>query len=227
MATPSDKINYYLIPGMGADHRIYEQCDIKHGKIHHLDWIPAKGAKSLQEYATLISDRIQTENNIIIGSSMGGMVTVELAKQINPLAAILISAPIGRQEFPSVLKIFDFLKIHRALNPKQLMQISRLADLFMGFKDSEQRTLFYNMLEGNGSEFLHFSVNAVLNWKNTTPPSCPFIQILGTEDKLFKVKKISKAIQIHGGGHFTSFEKAKEVSSIINRYIEQNILPKI
>lgn len=221
------KLNYYLIPGMGADHRIYEHCDLKHGTVHYLDWIPAQKSRSLQEYAALLANEIQTENNIIIGSSMGGMVTVELARQINPIAAILISAPTGRHEFPRVLKVFDFLKLHRAISPKQIMKISRLADLFMGFKTTEQRALFYEMLKGNGPEFLHFSVNAVLGWKNTEVPSCPFIQILGTKDKLFKKKKIKEAICIEGGGHFTAFEKAQEVSDIINTYVEKNILHRI
>jgi len=158
---------------------------------------------------------------------MGGMVTVELARKINPLAVILISAPTGRHEFPRVLKVFDRLKIHRMITPKQIMRISRLADLFMGFKTHEQRTLFYEMLDGNGPEFLHFSVNAVLGWNNKEIPGCPFIQIIGTKDKLFKKRKIKDAITIEGSGHFTAYEKAEEVSKIINTYVEKNILPVV
>lgn len=220
------ELNYYLIPGMGADHRLYEKCHLEYGEMHYLDWIPSGESKSLSEYASLLAEKIHTENNVIIGSSMGGMVTVELAKQIQPIAAILISAPIGRQEFPPLLKFFDFIKLHRTLSPNQLMKISGLADLFMGFKSKEQRELFYEMLQGNGQDFLHFSVDAVLGWKNTQTPNCPFIQILGTKDKLFKTKRVSNAITVEGGGHFTVYEKAEEVTRIINRYIEQEILSK-
>ncbi len=220
-------LNYYLIPGMGADHRLYAHCELKHGTIHYLDWIPAQKSRSLQEYAALMANEIRTDNNIIIGSSMGGMVTVELARQIKPMAAVLISAPVGRHEFPRVLKVFDMLKIHRAITPNQIMKISKLADLFMGFKNDEQRALFYEMLKGNGPDFLHFSVNAVLGWKNKEAPDCPFIQILGTQDRLFKKEKIKEAICIEGSGHFTAYEKAQEVSEIINNYIEKNILPRI
>jgi len=227
MEERSNKIHYYLIPGMGADHRLYSNCELKHGAVHYLDWIPSGQSKNLKDYAALLANEITTENNIIVGSSMGGMVTVELARQINPLAAILISAPTGRHEFPRVLKTFDFLKIHRAITPSQIMRISGLADLFMGFKTKEQKALFYDMLKGNGPEFLHFSVNAVLGWRNKQIPDCPFIQILGTHDKLFKKGKIKDAIMIEGSGHFTAYEKAKEVSAIINQYVETNILPKI
>lgn len=216
-------INYYLIPGMGADNRLFKHFHLPNGKVHHLDWIPHRGSKNLCDYASLMAERITTDNNVIIGSSMGGMVTVEISKLINPMGAVLVSAPTGRHEFPQILKNINALRLHRALTPKQVLRVSKLADLFMGFKTPEQRAMFYDMLRGNGEEFLHFSVGAVLEWQNTTPPPIPFIQIIGTQDRLFKQSKIPKAIMIEGSGHFTAFEKGKEVSEIITRWTEQGL----
>jgi pimeloyl-ACP methyl ester carboxylesterase len=217
----SSELNYYLVPGMGADKRLFGNFHLPNGKVHFLDWIPHGSSSNLSEYASLMAERIQTERNIIVGSSMGGMVTVEIAKQIKPLGAVLVSAPTGRHEFPRRLKGLSALKLHRALNAQQVMGISRLCDLFMGFKTEQQRAMFYDMLEGNGKEFLHFSVGAVLEWRNTTPPPVPFLQILGSEDKLFNPKKISNSIVIEGSGHFTAFEKGREVSDIIVKWSNQ------
>jgi pimeloyl-ACP methyl ester carboxylesterase len=214
-------MNYYLIPGMGADKRLFQNFHLPNGKVHHLDWIPHRSSRTLSEYAHLMAERITTDNNIIVGSSMGGMVTVEIAKLIKPKGAVLVSAPTGRHEFPQVLKNLKALRLHRALSPKQVLRISKLADLFMGFKTEEQRAMFYDMLRGNGEDFLHFSVGAVLEWQNTTPPDVPFIQIIGTHDKLFKQHKIPNAIMIEGSGHFTAFEKGKEVSQIITQWTSQ------
>ena len=106
------------------------------------------------------------------------------------------------------------------ISGSKIEEISKLCDLFMGFKTEQQRAMFYDMLQGNGHEFLHFSVGAVLEWNNTTPPPVPFIQILGSQDKLFSHKKIRNAHIIEGSGHFTAFEKGKEVSEIIVRWTE-------
>jgi len=213
-------INYYLIPGMGADKRLFQHFHLPNGIVHHLDWIPHRESKNLSDYAALMAERITTENNIIIGSSMGGMVTVEIAKLIRPQGAVLVSAPTGRHEFPQSLKNLNAMRLHKALTPRQVMRISALADLFMGFKNPEQRALFYDMMKGNGPEFLHFSIDAVLDWQNTTPPPVPFVQIIGTQDRLFKKEKIPNAIMIEGSGHFTAFEKGKEVSEIIVKWTE-------
>jgi len=214
-------INYYLIPGMGADNRLFRHFHLPNGQVHHLDWIHHRESRTLAEYAALMAERITTQNNIVIGSSMGGMVTVEISKIIRPLGVALVSAPSGRHEFPRVLKNLSSLRLHKALSPKQVMRISKLADLFMGFKTEDQRAMFYDMLRGNGADFLHFSVGAVLDWKNTEPPEVPFIQIIGTQDRLFKQKKIPSAIMIEGSGHFTAFEKGKEVSQIITEWADQ------
>ena len=214
-------INYYLIPGMGADKRLFQHFNLTNGKVHHLDWIPHGSSKNLAEYATLMAERITTEKNVVVGSSMGGMVTVEIAKLIQPKGAVLVSAPSGRHEFPQVLKNLNALRLHRALTPKQVLRISTLADLFMGFKTDEQRAMFYDMLRGNGEDFLHFAISAVLEWKNTTPPTVPFIQILGTHDRLFKQHKIPNAVMLEGSGHFTAFERGKEVSEIIVKWADK------
>jgi pimeloyl-ACP methyl ester carboxylesterase len=216
-------IHYYLIPGMGADHRLFQHFNLEHGEVHYLNWIPHEKSKNLSEYAVLMASTINTDNNVIIGSSMGGMVAVEMSRIVQPLATILVSAPTGRHEFPPILKTFDHLSIHKMMGPSQLAKLARLADLFMGFKNEEQRALFYDMLESNGPEFLHFSVKAVLGWKNATPPHGRFIQILGSEDKLFKSPRIKNAQIISGSGHFTAFEKGAEVSQLINDYIQQII----
>jgi pimeloyl-ACP methyl ester carboxylesterase len=98
-------LNYYLIPGMGADRRLFQHFDLKYGQIHYLDWIPHGDSKNLTDYAGLMSQRITTENNIIIGSSMGGMTAVEMSRLVKPLTTILVSAPTGRHEFPRILKL--------------------------------------------------------------------------------------------------------------------------
>ncbi len=213
--------NYYLIPGMGADERLYTHFNLPNGIIHKLKWWPHEGSSTLKEYAHLLAQRIETKNNIIIGSSMGGMVASELSHILKPIATIFISAPTGRHQFPSSLKFLDRLGVHRILSPVQISKMTSLTKLFMDLKNKEQHDLFFDMLKGNGKEFLHFSVGAVLGWDNVAEPYGEFIQIIGSEDKLFKKERIPNAIVVEGGGHFTAYEKAAEVCQIIEAYISE------
>lgn len=216
----SEELNYYLIPGMGANRRLYENYHLP-GKIHVLEWEYAKGAQTLGDYARYIAPKINTKNNVLVGSSMGGMLAVELSRIIQPLLTVLISAPIGRQQFPRSLKALDTMGIHRALTPNALFKLTKLCDTFMGFKTKEQRTMFYEMMQSNGPEFLHYSVNAVLGWKNVTPPDGSYIQVLGDKDQLFDATKIPGAIVLKGSGHFSTYEKSEEICSVIISHTEK------
>jgi pimeloyl-ACP methyl ester carboxylesterase len=219
------KLNYYLLPGMGADHRLYDKMELRNGDVHFLDWIPSEQSKNLSDYARLISKKITTTNNIIIGSSMGGMVAVEISKIIKPLSTILISAPTGRHQFPTSLKALRVLRFHRIIGESMVMKVSGLANLFMGFHNQEEKALFFDMLKANGSSFLHFSVGAVLEWSNREEPLGDYLQILGSEDRLFKASKMKVApVVLPGGGHFTAYQKGPEISEIINNYVQNKFL---
>lgn len=210
----SQELNYYLIPGMGANRRLYENYRLP-GKIHYLEWEYVAGAETLTDYAAHLAGRIETQNNIIVGSSMGGMMAVELSRIIKPALTVLISAPTGRHQFPRSLKILDRIGLHRAMGPNTLCKLTKLCDTFMGFKTDEQRSMFYEMMQSNGPDFLHYSVKAVLGWKNTTPPDGMFIQILGDQDRLFSSRRISANFVLKGSGHFSTYEKSGEICSII------------
>ncbi len=222
MKTSSD-LNYYLIPGMGANKRLYENYKLP-GKIHHLEWEFVENAKSLNDYAQFLAKKISTNNNIIVGSSMGGMVAVELSHIIQPALTVLISAPTGRHQFPVALKMLDTIGLHRWMKPISLFKLTRLCDTFMGFKTHEQKSLFYEMMDSNGPDFLHYSVNAVLGWRNTSLPHKPYIQIIGDQDKLFNCHKIEGVRILRGSGHFSTYEKATEISAIITEETQRIIV---
>jgi pimeloyl-ACP methyl ester carboxylesterase len=219
MAQPS--LHYYLIPGMGANAQLYAQFQLP-GEMHALDW-PAHGtARTLADYAHILAEQIKTTHNVLVGSSMGGMVATELSHLVRPQATILLSAPCGRHQFPAGLKALDRLGLHKALGPQQLYRLAHAADLFMGFKNQEDRQRFYDMLQTNGPEFLHFSVRAVLAWRHAAPPTGPYIHVLGSLDRLFKSQKIPHSVVVRGAGHFATHEKSELICKLIALYAEQS-----
>ncbi len=218
------EINYYLIPGMGADQRIYQNFNLRYGKVHYLNWVDAQDSKDMKDFAKIIANRITTENNVIVGSSMGGMMSVELSRIVNPLATVLISAPTGIHQFPRILKAAKQSKIHKVVTPKTIPYFYKLADTFMGFKNPQQRQMFYEMMSGLGPKFIHFSVNAVLEWDNQEEPSGKYLQIIGSKDVLFDYRKMKNPVVLENGGHFSAFDRAEEVSNIINNFVEKEVL---
>jgi pimeloyl-ACP methyl ester carboxylesterase len=221
-----NEFNYYLIPGMGANHRIYEKFKLENGRVHYLDWVDHRKSATLKDLAVIMAERINTSNNIIIGSSMGGMMAVELSHIVKPVSTILISAPTKKGQFPAVLKLIEKLKIHRLTSVNTIPKLYKLANTFMDFKNEDQKEMFFEMLNGLPPEFIHFSVRAVLEWENQIGPSGKHIQIIGSEDRLFNPKKMYRPIVLQGGGHFSAFDRGEQISEIINEYIRKEFIEK-
>jgi len=221
-----NEFNYYLIPGMGANQRIYERFKLENGKVHYLNWMEHRKSTTLKDLAVIMAERINTSNNIIIGSSMGGMMAVELSHIVKPMATILISAPTRKQQFPLLLKLLAKTKVHRLPSVKNIPKLYKLADTFMDFKSEDQREMFYEMLNELPPEFIHFSIRAVLEWENQIGPSGKHIQIIGSEDRLFNPKKMYRPIVLQGGGHFSAFDRGEQISEIINEYIKKEFIEK-
>src|SRR3546814_17690371 len=74
----------YLLPGMGADHRLFSRLDLPGLNPKVLQWVPPGEGDSLGDYAKKLQPQItSTEDAVLLGVSLGGMLAVELARLAN------------------------------------------------------------------------------------------------------------------------------------------------
>src|SRR3989442_4959241 len=91
----------YLIPGMGANFKMFDQLKALDYDCIVLNWIAPRPAESMADYAERLADQIDTTTPFsLIGVSFGGMIAVELAHIIKPQKVILISSAKGQTEIP-------------------------------------------------------------------------------------------------------------------------------
>jgi homoserine acetyltransferase len=78
----------YLIAGLGADTRVYNNIDLHEHEVTPVDWIEPNVSDTLSIYAQkLIYQYNILPNSLIIGNSLGGMIAVEIAKLIPDILA--------------------------------------------------------------------------------------------------------------------------------------------
>jgi hypothetical protein len=73
------------------------------------------------------------------------------------------------------------------------------------------------MLKSQSAELLRRSLRIILKWKAPVPHG--ILHIHGTRDGLISAKNVRADHWIEGGGHFMVWNRAKEISEIINRVI--------
>ena len=75
----------YLIPGMGADARLFEGLRREGLEFEVLEFIPPVKGESLREYALRMGERIDTTKPYVLGGqSLGGTMATEIASVLQP-----------------------------------------------------------------------------------------------------------------------------------------------
>ena len=217
--TERSKITY-LISGLGADYRTFNNLELSIGNIQHVPWHRPKYEQNLRRYAEeLIENHFDLSQEIqIIGLSFGGLVAQEIAHILDLKDIILISSMRTRAELPTKFKMLSKMPLYDSLmNPKKGLEIgikNRKKQFHIETEDGMHLSKL--ILEDTDPVFFKWAVKKIMNW-NSPIPKNNFVQICGTKDPLFPFKKIINPTHvIEGGGHFMIYERAEEISKIIN-----------
>jgi pimeloyl-ACP methyl ester carboxylesterase len=211
----------FLIPGLGADCRIYQNIDFGARPVTWIDWLKPAPTDTLTSYAQKLIDQYNiTPGSIVIGNSMGGMIAMEIGKKVPCQKIILISSIRTKDEAPGYFSFFRNIPLYKLIPENALSSFDYFLDLFFGKLEKQDQSLFRDMLKKWSPEFLKWAVDAVLKWNNQTIPKNTYL-VAGDNDLVFSCKNAKDVIIVKGGTHIMIFDKAAELSKILNEILDK------
>jgi len=207
----------YLIPGLGADSRLFKNILLPAGhEVVLVDWLIPSETDTLISYSQKLASQYNISNNsVVIGVSLGGMISVEIAKQIKLNKVILISSIKTSSEAPWYFKFFRGLPVYKAIPGKLMTHLGFLVKPMFGQMDPDDLALFKSMLQNSSPIFLKWAMRAALYWKNDVEISNLY-HIIGDKDLVFPYQNIKKPTAvIKGGTHIMLFDKAAEINVLL------------
>jgi len=210
----------FLIPGLGADKRIYKNIKLENAELTYVDWFDPKRTDTLSKYAQKIIDQYDiTSGSIVIGNSLGGMLAVEIANKIKLDKVILISSIKTIDEAPFYFKLFKWLPVYHLIPGKLFSKMGVLIGPIFGKMHSVDAYLFNSMLQNTSPVFLKWAMQAALYWQNKTVPDNLY-HITGNRDQVFNYRKIANPTIVDGGTHIMIFDRAAELNAILNNILK-------
>lgn len=212
----------FLIAGMGADTRIYNNIELPdEDEVIPVDWIEPDASDTLTTYSQkLIKQYNITYNSIVIGNSLGGMIAIEIAKLMPLNKVILISSIKTINEVPGYFSFFKMMPLHKIIPGKVFTHLGGFIRPVFGGMSPQQLWLFKDMLSKTSPKFLKWAAGAALKWENTTVPPNVY-HITGDKDRVFNYKLIKDATIVKGGTHIMIFDKAKEINKILKAILRK------
>jgi pimeloyl-ACP methyl ester carboxylesterase len=210
----------FLIPGLGADYRIYKHLDFSGYKVVNIGWPDPAKKDTLATYAQkLINHYHISPGSIVVGNSLGGMLSIEIAKRVELNKTILISSIKTANEAPPSHWWYRAIPIYKVLPARLFTKLGVFVKYAFGKMSAEDQWLFVDMLKNTPPKFAKWAVGAILHWDNQTIPANVY-HIHGDKDWMLPCHRIKDAQIVKGGTHFMILNREKD----INQWLK-NILP--
>ena len=214
----------YLMPGMGANLRIFEFISLpERFDVNFLSWIAPQNNESLEHYAMRMCQRVKHQNPILIGVSFGGVLVQEMARQMDCKKIIIISSVKSNQEMPKHIKLAQVTNAHRLLPTQWIKNLETLA-LFV-FGNGIQRRLdhYKRYLSERDPEYLSWAIDRLVKW-NRNSPHKDIIHIHGAQDSIFPVKNIQDPFIKTDGDHAIILNKSDWFNKNLPKILAENLV---
>ena len=208
----------YLFSGLGADERVFQRLNLSGHEHVFIKWITPHAHETMEAYAARLRIQITSENPIFIGLSFGGMVAIEVAKQIKTSKLILLSTAKTRSEIPFYFRWAGLLGLHKMVPPSWLKKSSMATNWLFGADNPFSRTVLKQILQDTDPAYLSWAIDRIVGWQNQWRPSnC--IHVHGTHDRILPLRFARCDHVIQGGGHLMSIHQAEE----LNKFLAQTL----
>jgi pimeloyl-ACP methyl ester carboxylesterase len=208
----------YFISGLGADERAFRFLDLGFCNPVFIRWIDPLPGENITGYAARLRGQIRDELPVIVGLSFGGMIGVEIAKQIPVKQLILLSSAKSGREIPFYLRYLRYLPLHRVVTASFLRKANELAYRLMGISNRKDKVVFREMINSADDRLLLWAVNQIIHWKNRAPiPGA--VHIHGTADIMLPYRYVQADHTITGGEHLMLIMHSAEVSVLLRQIV--------
>ncbi|MEL6923687.1 MAG: alpha/beta hydrolase [Bacteroidota bacterium] len=215
------KTTVYLIPGQGADHRLFNKIELDSNRfeVRHIEYqLPPKDC-TLPAYAKLLATQIDTtQSYILIGVSLGGMLATEMNSFLRPRKTIVISSAKCRSELPFQYRFQRKLPLYKVLTPGMAKRGAQIMQPIVEPDRNKEKDTFKSMLRDKDPVFLRRTIQMILQWERSGYNQ-QIIHIHGSRDKTIPIRNVQYDHRITGGSHMMTLTRGAEISELLNQIL--------
>jgi pimeloyl-ACP methyl ester carboxylesterase len=214
------KVNLYVFPGQGADARLFTHLNLpKNYSVHPISYPRPEKGTTMTGYAKLLSQQIDTsEDFMLLGVSLGGMLATELAELLNPRKIIVVSSAKSKFELPIRYRFQNKLPLYAAFSPQIIKQGAKMLQPLVEPDRKKEAQIFISMLNDKDPVFMKRTIEMIVNWDRETYDK-RIIHIHGDSDHTIPIRNVQYAYKIEGGSHMMMLTKGEELSEIITQIL--------
>ncbi|MHB8881154.1 MAG: alpha/beta fold hydrolase [Thermodesulfovibrionales bacterium] len=196
---------WYLLPGMGANPSYYDSLlkEINF-EVNFVTWPAYKGEKTFSAMAKrFIDENGIKDGDIVGGSSLGGIVALEMARHIQPRAIVLMGSAVSRAEVQRILVLLAPLAV---IAPVALIQ--RLAGKY--------ENIVTRMFAEAEPELIRAMCQYLPGWPGAAVSNAALFRIHGQKDLVMPCPKTG-CEKVPKAGHLLALTHPVRCGNFLNK----------
>jgi len=214
----------YLIPGQGADKRLYKNIQLDSTfEIRNIEYFTPEKGWSMKDFAKALSAQIDTTTEYsIVGVSLGGMLATEMTDFLQPKKVVVISSAKSRKELPFRYRFQKTIPIQVLVPPFMVKLGAQILQPIVEPDRVKDPATFKSMLKDKDPHFLKRTTNMILEWDRLGYNS-KIIHIHGDNDHTIPARNVAYDYLVEGGSHMMVLTRGALISEILNPILKETI----
>ncbi len=222
LAQVQEKQTVYLLPGQGSDCRIFSKLRIDTAQYNLicLEYDAPRSDESMKHFSMRISKAIDTTTQfILIGVSLGGMISTEIAHHLHPEKVILISSAKTRKELPKRYLIQRYIQPYHIIPKRVIKAGAILLQPIIEPDRRKEKKIFVDMLKSKHPNYFKETVRIILEWERQQNNAENIIHIHGDNDHTIPIKNVKTDYVVSTGSHMMTLTQPAVINRIINNIL--------
>ncbi|MEM7572638.1 MAG: alpha/beta fold hydrolase [Bacteroidota bacterium] len=211
----------HLISGLAADRSAFDRLGTFTSlPLNYIDWLPNHPEEPLADYAQRLIKHYQIrEDDLLLGLSFGGLVSLEIARILASPKVILLSSFRDKQDLQPPLYWSLRLGLHRIIPKYRLRLINGMLKYQFSAVSEAGRKVLDRMLNQSDLALTKWSVQKIAETKYRPLAITAVYSLLGDADRMVRTWPHEQLSIIPGGGHFMVFEQAEAVTAQLKKIL--------
>ena len=214
------KPRVWVLPGMGADSRIFRSLTFPWSATF-LEWLDPKDGETISSYADrLLNGHDIADNDLIFGYSFGGIVAQDWASRNKVQRVVLLNSLHHKSTVRPFFRLLSLTGILRWAPKNSVIKfIFFLARLHS--KPTSQLDLTIEMMEQFDDRYYRWVLKQILSWNHPTP-LCPIDVIQGEVDPVFlhSTYEEKRTWTLKDAAHLSFQTHGQEISYLLKEYVD-------
>jgi pimeloyl-ACP methyl ester carboxylesterase len=210
------KPRLYLLAGQDSDYRLFQKYNFERFDTTAICYITPEKGDDMATYARrLMAQMDTTQPFFLMASSLGGMLSCEMAKVKRPEKILMLAGAKCRRELPFHFRMQKYVPLYRLFGGRALKAFAVTVHFFLEPETRRERKVFRAMMHDKDPKFMTRGVAMIVNWNNTTLPD-NIIHLHGSKDRVLPKRRVRHATIIKGASHTMALTRSAEIQPFLN-----------